>query len=569
VCAASANVAVSTAWTEYTGYFKGVGTASTTPSTDPAAPRQLHSNVRYIRPHIILGFSAGGDTYELDYVAIDIIPETLDHIPNGSNRKCVTAIDASGKAMIDFTQSHTGKGALATKSSVDLATGDVTNKSADNIAEGATRKWAGETGATVGARLGTNLKKADNVTIVTDDDLFLNGLWARTITLSGVSAKFRTATSGARIEITTEEITGYSDNTTKQFFLKASDGKAYAGGGEVWLDATGLNLKVSAGFFDDSPNDVKWKSGGNTYTKIYCIHDTTNLRISSGMVSGNIANRDAELNLYTIASGANSATTLLLAQGATWFASLKCFANASTAYIESDSDFIPALDDFVNLGRPAFRWWNGYFSGDLMVAGNVRRQDNVGSLTLYGGTNIYNGGGILVNAVSHPTNPGNTYICFGGAASTGACYIRHWNGSAWNISFSTDYRGNVTVGSASFANNGQNCLMVATGIVPTTQVADHFAIYSADQVAGNACPHFRTENGSVIKLFAGAALTTNLSNILHLAAGTDTNQMGGGTASGWGFASQDGFRSFMARFLNVQQRVNQLEARLQGHGLLA
>ena len=44
-----------------------------------------------------------------------------------------------------------GQGDLATKNAVDLATSEVTNRTADNIAETETRKWAGETGADVTA----------------------------------------------------------------------------------------------------------------------------------------------------------------------------------------------------------------------------------------------------------------------------------------------------------------------------------------------------------------------------------------------------------------------------------
>lgn len=43
----------------------------------------------------------------------------------------------------------TDAGALATKSAVDLSTAEVTNKTADNISESVTRKWAGESGADV------------------------------------------------------------------------------------------------------------------------------------------------------------------------------------------------------------------------------------------------------------------------------------------------------------------------------------------------------------------------------------------------------------------------------------
>ena len=48
------------------------------------------------------------------------------------------------------------------------------------------------------------------------------------------------------------------------------------------------------------------------------------------------------------------------------------------------------------------------------------------------------------------------------------------------------------------------------GIIPTGSPTDHFVMYSADIVAGNAAPHFRTENGNIIKLYrqSSAGITT-------------------------------------------------------------
>jgi hypothetical protein len=59
------------------------------------------------------------------------------------------------------------------------------------------------------------------------------------------------------------------------------------------------------------------------------------------------------------------------------------------------------------------------------------------------------------------------------------------------------------------------------GVVPTGTAADHFAMYSADITAGNAAPHFRTENGAVVKLYqqttavAAAAFVANTSLIAN------------------------------------------------------
>jgi hypothetical protein len=54
---------------------------------------------------------------------------------------------------------------------------------------------------------------------------------------------------------------------------------------------------------------------------------------------------------------------------------------------------------------------------------------------------------------------------------------------------------------------------------PTTSATDSYRQYSADVVAGNAAPHFRTENGAVIKLYQETT-----------AVGNSTISVGGGNA---------------------------------------
>ena len=73
-----------------------------------------------------------------------------------------------------------------------------------------------------------------------------------TITSSG---KFITAVSpNPRIEITQTLIVGYSDATTKQFYLQASDGKAYFGGGTCILDSGGAKIRGGYLLFYDANN---------------------------------------------------------------------------------------------------------------------------------------------------------------------------------------------------------------------------------------------------------------------------------------------------------------------------
>jgi hypothetical protein len=62
--------------------------------------------------------------------------------------------------------------------------------------------------------------------------------------------------------------------------------------------------------------------------------------------------------------------------------------------------------------------------------------------------------------------------------------------------------GTGALGTDTHMGNGGNTLVVRNHpSVPSTNVTDSFQQYSADIVAGNAAPHFRTENGNIIKLY--------------------------------------------------------------------
>jgi hypothetical protein len=65
---------------------------------------------------------------------------------------------------------------------------------------------------------------------------------------------------------------------------------------------------------------------------------------------------------------------------------------------------------------------------------------------------------------------------------------------------------NVGINQATWGTNAQKVLAIGTGTAPSTSPADACQLYSADQAAGNACLHTRTEGGAVIKLYQGAAV---------------------------------------------------------------
>ena len=61
--------------------------------------------------------------------------------------------------------------------------------------------------------------------------------------------------------------------------------------------------------------------------------------------------------------------------------------------------------------------------------------------------------------------------------------------------------GNFYFGTSPQPGNGTNALIIENGTAPTTNQADRYYQYSKDIVAGNAAPHFRTENGAIVKIY--------------------------------------------------------------------
>lgn len=60
--------------------------------------------------------------------------------------------------------------------------------------------------------------------------------------------------------------------------------------------------------------------------------------------------------------------------------------------------------------------------------------------------------------------------------------------------------GNFGLGVTAAGTNATFTTCVGNGVAPTTSPVDAFQMYSADVIAGNAAPHFKTENGAVIKI---------------------------------------------------------------------
>jgi len=76
-----------------------------------------------------------------------------------------------------------------------------------------------------------------------------------------------------------------------------------------------------------------------------------------------------------------------------------------------------------------------------------------------------------------------------------------------------------------FDASATNTITIHSGTTPTTNITDAFQQYSADITAGNAAPHFRTENGSIVKIYqetTGVTSSTLVSNGGTTITDTDT-----------------------------------------------
>lgn len=178
----------------------------------------------------------------------------------------------------------------------------------------------------------------------------------------------------------------------------------------------------------------------------------------------------------------------------------------------------------------------GALSTDL--AFRVRNSANTANLGQINGDGTFRFGdanGGLNNSVSYISD-GRLFLSKSGAnfieLNPGTTANRLYGGSnGWEISGSAKtsisttgltayfYDGTLQIASGLNVSGGAtNTIHIQNGVAPTTSIADQFKMYSADIVAGNAAPHFRTEMGDVIKLYkqssAGISTVSDIVTVL-------------------------------------------------------
>jgi hypothetical protein len=103
------------------------------------------------------------------------------------------------------------------------------------------------------------------------------------------------ATVGTGIFINNAGVYGLASNT-QQFYLQASDGKAYAGAGAVILDSSGVTITGGNG----AVNTLKWKDSTNTILTQYAYLNGTTTEALLQAAGKNSSNRESILTLSAV-----------------------------------------------------------------------------------------------------------------------------------------------------------------------------------------------------------------------------------------------------------------------------
>lgn len=144
-------------------------------------------------------------------------------------------------------------------------------------------------------------------------------------------------------------------------------------------------------------------------------------------------------------------------------------------------------------------------------------------VSITGSVNITPTSGTGINTVTVYRAGSTTQAALLGSAS-GVSYLTSYiagSGGSLSLGYSSDgtthvgtmygtVAGNWGIGIESFGTSAAKVFSIANGTAPGSSIADSFQQYSADISAGVAAPHFRTEDGKIVRVYQviGWALPT-------------------------------------------------------------
>jgi hypothetical protein len=253
---------------------------------------------------------------------------------------------------------------------------------------------------------------------------------------------------------------------------------------------------------------------------IFSVRGNNNIYLAEGTFNGSNTIFHGSTSLLQYSHNANS--SIALGQGA-------AFTNATNynTIVGASSTTGATVGFGIALGYSVLVTATGAIGiGDRARAGginSIRIGNSDGGASAYTGTNsIHLGKTISGNSIT-ADDVLMTYF-----NSQSSSTLTRANGSFGLLGQQSYIIGNGggTYGIETFMGNGGNTLVVTNHpSVPSTNILNTFQLYSNDITAGNAAPHFRTENGSIVKLYqetTGVAAATLVSNAGTALTSTDT-----------------------------------------------
>lgn len=259
-------------------------------------------------------------------------------------------------------------------------------------------------------------------------------------------------------------------------------GYAATGGGA-------LVLTNRWGIYQDSTTDVNYFGGttliGTTTNAGPKLQINGNALIQSDLLLRNIYNPFAAANRGNITLNGTASNILAFTNGTTGTGYL-FHTGGSMELVQALNAYLAFHTNAIERGR--ITAGGNWIFGSTTDAGDRLQivSSNQAALSLQSGTTAVN-------------------IQFKNTANTQG-YFQYSN---------TDFNFWSAGVSAMALRGGSYAFSLLSGTAPTSSETDRFLLYSQDITAGNAAPHFRTENGNVIKIYqqttavAAATFTAN------------------------------------------------------------
>ncbi len=441
--------------------------------------------------------SAGGGAY----VSRSITGLQIKNAASAGLTVGTTAITSGtvGRILFEGTGNVLQEEAGLTYTTGALLVGNTTAASKSGV-----RVWNGTTGNTAGAEfyIGTD----NNIYLKTNN---ANNLYISTPTHNVISLISNQAS------ITRLNVNGASTTPTLSVAAEATTSGSYpfyiSG-----LASTRFTLHNGAGQFGiNKPSNTL---GANLDVSASGALSTDIVfRIRNSADSGDIFSVMGNGEMYIPQSAFNNQTAIFIANSTVPFLrysgngneSLSLGFNTSFANATNYNTIIGSSSSAnASSGLCSLLGWSSQVNsiGAICVGSQTRvngansiKIGNDGGPSSYGGANsIHLGKTISGNSI----DADNVFMTYFNSQSSST--LTRSNGSFGLLGQQAYILGNGTgtFGVETFMGNGGNTLVVSNHTsVPSTNITNSFQLYSNDITAGNAAPHFRTENGAIVKLY--------------------------------------------------------------------